>query len=90
MVLQWTVCWGVLETNKKLGPDYVKKTNALRSKYYPIELDLSISLEEKIPLMVEWYTQGNSLLTETGVHKDWYDDMIKNSKCELRDDTDIP
>ena len=40
--------------------------------------------------MVEWYTQGNSLLTEAGVHKDWYDDMIKNSKCELRDDTDIP
>ena len=87
MVLQWTVCWGVLENNKKLGPDYVKKTNALRSKYHPIELDLSISLEEK---MVEWYTQGNSLLTEAGVHKDWYEDMIKNSTCELWDDTDIP
>ncbi|XP_023320162.1 7-methylguanosine phosphate-specific 5'-nucleotidase A [Eurytemora carolleeae] len=80
--------WGVLENYKKLGPDYVKKTNALRSKYHPIELDLSISLEEKIPRMVEWYTQANSLLTEAGVHKDWYEDMIKNSTCELRDDTD--
>ena len=36
--------WGVLENYKKLGPDYVKKTNALRSKYHPIELDLSVSL----------------------------------------------
>ena len=36
--------WGVLENYSKLGPDYVKKTNDLRAKYHPIELDLSISL----------------------------------------------
>jgi len=80
--------WGVLENYSKLGEDYVKKTNALRSKYHPIELDLSIPLEEKIPVMVEWYTHANSLLTEAGVHKDWYKDMVESSSCELRDDTD--
>ena len=36
--------WGVLENYKKLGPDYLKKTDALRSKYHPIELDLTIPL----------------------------------------------
>jgi len=80
--------WGVLENYSKLGPDYLKKTNALRSKYHPIELDLTISLEDKIPHMVEWYTNANRLLTEAGVHRDWYQDMIKNSTCMLRDDTE--
>lgn len=80
--------WGVLENYKKLGPDYLKKTDALRYKYHPIELDLTIPLDEKVPVMVEWYTKANRLLTEAGVHKDWYPDMIKNSTCQLRDDTD--
>jgi HAD superfamily hydrolase (TIGR01544 family) len=80
--------WGVLENYKKLGPDYVKKTNALRSKYHPIELDLTIPLDEKIPHMVEWYTNANRLLTDAGVHKDWYQDMVRDSTCELRDNTD--
>ena len=39
--------WGVLENYSKLGPDYLKKTNALRSKYHPIELDLTISLGKR-------------------------------------------
>eukprot|EP00088_Acartia_fossae_P020169 TRINITY_DN21822_c0_g3_i1.p1 TRINITY_DN21822_c0_g3~~TRINITY_DN21822_c0_g3_i1.p1 ORF type:complete len:299 (-),score=49.93 TRINITY_DN21822_c0_g3_i1:541-1437(-) len=81
--------WGVLENYKELGVDYVQKTNALRAKYHPIELDLSISLEEKIPHMVEWYTTANHLLTEAGVHRSWFPEMIKDSSCELRDDTDV-
>lgn len=80
--------WGVLENYSKLGPDYVKKTNDLRAKYHPIELDLSISLEEKIPHMVEWYTNANRLLSEVGVNREWYPDMIKNSNCQLRDRTE--
>jgi len=80
--------WGVLENYRELGEDYVKKTNALRAKYHPIELDLSISLEDKIPHMVEWYTNANSLLTDAGVHRSWYPKMIDQSNCDLRDDTD--
>ena len=80
--------WAVLENFKKLGEDYTAKTNALRAKYHPIELDLTISNEEKIPHMVEWYRNANMLLTEAGVHKDWFPDMISQSNCEFRDDTD--
>lgn len=79
--------WAVLESYKKLGEGYTQKTNALRAKYLPIELDLTISNEEKIPQMVEWYTNANHLLTEAGVHRDWFPEMINESNCEFRDDT---
>ena len=38
--------------------------------------------------MVEWYTNANKLLTEAGVQRDWYPEMISQSNCEFRDDTD--
>lgn len=80
--------WGALENYKKLGKGFNEKTNALKAKYLPIELDLTIPLEKKIPHMVEWYTNANRLLSEAGVHKDWFPDMVQTSSCELRDDTD--
>ena len=52
--------WGVLENYKKLGPDYLKKTDALRSKYHPIELDLTIPLGRVIisNIMQKWRNFG--------------------------------
>jgi len=79
--------WGALENYKKLGESYNKKTNELKAKYLPIELDLTIPQEKKVPLMVEWYSSANRLLSEAGVHKDWFSDMVETSSCELRDDT---
>ena len=49
--------WGVLEHYKELSPEYLRKTAALKALYHPIELDHRLTNEEKIPHMVEWYTQ---------------------------------
>jgi len=80
--------WGVLENYEKMGAEYFEAVDKLRKKYYPMELDLSMPLKEKIPKMVEWYTNANRLLTQANVNKDWYPDMVQKSTCELRDDTD--
>ncbi len=32
-------------------------TTGLRDKYYPIEIDHKLTIEEKIPFMLEWYEQ---------------------------------
>jgi hypothetical protein len=50
--------WGVLENYRQLSKDYLAKVCALREKYHPIELDHKLSVQEKIPHMVEWYTQA--------------------------------
>ena len=43
----------VLERFSAFGPAHCATVQALHQKYYPIEIDLSIPLEEKIPLMVQ-------------------------------------
>jgi 5'-nucleotidase len=41
-------------------------TKKLLDKYYPIEIDTHMSIEEKMPFMLEWYQQVHTrMLTET-------------------------
>jgi len=80
--------WGVLENYKELPSSYHTKVRAAKDKYYPIELDMSISVEDKIPVMIEWYKVANSCLAESGVQRSWLPRMVEQSNCELRDHTD--
>jgi len=80
--------WGVLETYKDLPASYHTRVQAAKDKYLPIELDLTISKEEKVPLMIEWYKEANKCLAESGVRSSWLPKMVCESNCELRDDTD--
>jgi hypothetical protein len=43
----------VLERYSRMDPAYTPKAAALHAHYYPIEIDLSLPLEEKAPLMVQ-------------------------------------
>ena len=46
-------CYRVLECSSAVPPSYAKATRALHDKYYPIEVDEHLSVEEKIPSMIE-------------------------------------
>jgi len=81
--------WGVLENYKELPSDYHEKVKMVKDKYYPVEIDTSISLEEKIPLMIQWYKEANGLLAESGVNRSWFPKMVAESNCELRDETKL-
>ena len=45
--------WGVLENFPELPKGYTEKVKELRSKYYPIEIDPTLSVAEKTPHMAE-------------------------------------
>jgi len=77
--------WGVFENYHELPQKYHENVKLVKDKYYPIEIDLSISLEEKIPLMIEWYKEANRLLSESEVNISWFPKMVAESNCELRD-----
>jgi len=81
--------WGVLENFPELPMCYTEKVKELRSHYYPIELDPTLSVEEKTPHMAEWYTKANLALGESQVKADWFPRMVDASNCELRDSTDV-
>ena len=56
--------WGVLETYRELPSSYHTRVQAAKDKYLPIELDLTISKEEKVPLMIEWYREAKKSVIE--------------------------
>ena len=80
--------WGVLESYSELPSSYHEKVRAAKEKYHPIELDVSISQEEKIPIMIEWYKEANRCLAESGVKLPWLPLMVEQSNVELRDLTE--
>lgn len=80
--------WGVFETSKFVPQRYLMETQALRSKYLPIELDAHMSIEEKTPHIVEWYNEANRMLADVGtVNRAHFADMVKDSNVELREGT---
>ncbi|KAI1230311.1 hypothetical protein IHE44_0010277 [Lamprotornis superbus] len=52
--------------------------------YYPIEIDPNRTLEEKRPLMVEWWTKAHELLVQQKIHKDDIAQIVRESEAMLR------
>lgn len=68
-----------------LPKEYSQQAHAIRDKYFPIEVDPNMTIEEKIPYMVEWWTKAHDLLSKYPVSKSLLHDMVKNSTARLRD-----
>ncbi|KAL4217217.1 7-methylguanosine phosphate-specific 5'-nucleotidase [Mactra antiquata] len=77
-------CHNVLEESG-LPKEYKEKAYALRDKYSPIETDPNLSIEEKIPYMIEWWTQVHDLLMKYPLSKEMLYNMVANSSAKLRD-----
>ncbi len=80
--------WGIVENSSLLPKSYTDKTNVLKAKYLKYELDPTMSVEEKIPYIVEWYTLGNELLKESRFNRAFLPKMVGASSVEFREDTD--
>ncbi|XP_009983634.1 PREDICTED: LOW QUALITY PROTEIN: 7-methylguanosine phosphate-specific 5'-nucleotidase-like, partial [Tauraco erythrolophus] len=52
----------ILDNSRVISEDGKKKLKDLLHYYYPIEIDPNRTLEEKRPLMVEWWTRAHELL----------------------------
>jgi 5'-nucleotidase len=57
----------VLEAGCVVSKACQERANELFEKYYPIEIDPHMRVEEKIPIMSEWYRQTNALLLSEGI-----------------------
>ncbi|XP_035756011.1 7-methylguanosine phosphate-specific 5'-nucleotidase isoform X2 [Egretta garzetta] len=53
--------------------------------YYPIEIDPNRTLEEKRPLMVEWWTRAHELLSQQKIQKGDIAQIVRESDVMLRD-----
>lgn len=75
----------ILDNRLLIDESCKKKIKKLLNTYYPIEIDAKLSTEEKLPLMVEWWTKVHELLIEQKIRKDMLAQAVKESSSKLRD-----
>ncbi len=78
-----------LRNGNYLTKEYAQAAHALFDTYHPIEIDSTISLEEKSKAMQEWWKKHKELLINSGVDRKTFSDcvkeMIETHIPELRD-----
>jgi 5'-nucleotidase len=74
----------VLRDNNYLTPDYPEKAKAFYAKYYPIEKDLSLSLEERKKAMRQWWTEHFELLIKSNLNIKDIEKAVEHQDLELR------
>lgn len=85
-------CWtthGVFDNcTKQTDPELAGKFQALKDKYYPIEFDPKLTLEQKVPFMEEWWNASHRYIISAGFHRSTVENFVRNSKIVLRDQAD--
>ena len=62
-------CHKIIEDCDLLAADYHVQARALQAKYYPLEVDPELNMEDKVRYMVEWVDKAHILLMEYGLAK---------------------
>src|SRR3989338_7709874 len=71
---------GQIRAGGYLSPEYAKEAYALKDKYYPIEIDETIPIEEKNKKMQEWWKTHLKIMIKYGLNKNVIEDIIKKRK----------
>lgn len=79
-----TSCHGVVESCGELSATYRAKTKELFEKYFPLETSATLTREEKIPLMTEWYTAAHTLLLAEPFTPTLLESAARESNAALR------
>lgn len=81
-----TCKFGVAVLNRsRFTPDeYREKNITLYKHYYPIEICHELTIEEKIPHMINWCAQYQKNFVESGYTQESIKEMVANSTCTLR------
>lgn len=91
--INWKRTWSlvsVLRTEEaQLWGECAKKDTELFNKYYPIEIDNSINIEEKKKKMIEWWTKSFNLFIEYWLSKNALREVAKTDKLALRGESNI-
>ncbi|KAM7371614.1 hypothetical protein PAMP_008832 [Pampus punctatissimus] len=78
-------CHNILDNSKLISDDGKQKLENLLNTYYPIEIDSTRSIDEKLPLMVEWWTKAHEVLVQQKIRKDLLAAAVRESNAMLRE-----
>lgn len=75
---------GLLMTSPGLEPLVGARERALFAKYFPIEMSPKLSREEKLPFMIEWWSQAHNLLLEAKLSRAQIRDAVAQANLGFR------
>ncbi|KAM9577604.1 cytosolic 5'-nucleotidase 3A-like [Trichechus inunguis] len=78
-------CHNVIDNCKLVTDECRKKLLQLKEKYYAIEVDPALTVEEKYSYMVEWYTKSHGLLVEQALPKAKLKEIVEESDVMLKE-----
>ncbi|KAL2100821.1 hypothetical protein ACEWY4_002582 [Coilia grayii] len=78
-------CHNILDNSKLISEDCKEKLKDLLNTYYPIEIDSTRTVEDKLPFMVEWWTKAHALLVQQKIKKDLLATVVRESDAMLRE-----
>lgn len=85
-------CHKVIEDCGLLSEVYHDEAQGLQAKYYPLEVDPFLSMDEKVKFMVEWVEKAHELLEQHGLTKrvviSAVQSALQNGKVGLREKAD--
>lgn len=77
--------WGVMANANSISTEYSAKRKALYTKYRPIEIDMTITDEEKSKAMDEWWRAHINLFYEYNLNEKAVKDSIAGGGLEYRE-----
>ncbi|XP_026558008.1 cytosolic 5'-nucleotidase 3A isoform X2 [Pseudonaja textilis] len=78
-------CHNIIDNCNLITEDCRTKLFQLKEIYYAIEIDPSLTVEEKYPYMVEWYNKSHALLIEQGLQKEKLAEIVRESDVMLKE-----
>lgn len=79
--------FGMFEKCKSLPKNYIVESRKLYEKYRPIEIDPHLTLEEKLPSMIEWWSRSGDMLKGFKLPRKEIEEVAEHFKNALRDGT---
>ena len=78
-------CHNSIDNCQLVTDECRKKLLQLKKKYYAIEVDPVLTVEEKYPYMVEWYTKSHGLLVQQALPKAKLKEIVAESDVMLKE-----
>ncbi|KAI7886100.1 HAD-superfamily hydrolase, partial [Lichtheimia hyalospora FSU 10163] len=77
-------CHGVPARYSKMTDEFRKASDKLVKTYYPIEINQKMTVEERLPYMIEWWQKAHNLMIEQKLTRDDLRGMAKEAHIVLR------
>ncbi|KAI8968450.1 pyrimidine 5'-nucleotidase-domain-containing protein [Mycotypha africana] len=79
---------GIPARSSIMTQEYKDETHRIYNKYYPIEIDQTMTFEEKVPYMMTWWKEAHASIVQQKLKKQDLQEMVKQVSMELRSGLD--